>query len=124
MYHIVCIDDDKITRKWYDNVLLPQLNNVTWEIFGEDASSIPIFLTTAMNASLVLIDYNLDYTNASFCGTQLAQLLRCNGFLGRIVIYTASKEPIHFFTVVDLVLYKGETLTKITRKLMLELNKV
>ncbi len=127
MQHIVCIDDDKTIRKWYYSVLLPQLNNMglnsTCEIFGEDASSIPIFLKTAMNASLVIIDQHLDYANASFLGSDLAQSLRRDGFLGKSVIYTSSQEPITFFTNhgVDLVLHKGDALMEMARKVMIEL---
>ncbi len=97
-HFVVCIDDAKITRKWYDLVLLPQLNNISWEIFGQDASCIPRFLAAALNASLIIIDQNLDYAGASFKGTELAERLRRDGFTGRIVSYTstpASRRILH-----------------------------
>ena len=79
-----------------------------------------------MNATLVIIDQNLDYVDASMRGTDLAQRLRRDGFTGRIAIYTSSRQPVEFFTDkgVDLVLYKGEALMEITRKLVIELAKV
>ena len=125
-HFVVCIDDAKITRKWYDVVLLPQLNNISWEIFGEDASCIPAFLAAALNASLIIIDQNLDYADASFQGTELAQRLRRDGFTGCIASYTSSRQPVEFFTDkgVDLVLYKGDALLEITRRLIIELDKV
>ena len=125
-HYVVCIDDSRITRKWYDVVLLPQLTNISWQIFGEDASCIPAFVTAAMNASLVIIDQNLDFVDASVRGTDLAQRLRYNGFTGCIASYTSSRQPVEFFTDkgVDLVLYKGDALLEITRRLMIELGKV
>ena len=125
-HYVVCIDDSRITRKWYDVVLLPQLTNISWQIFGEDASCIPAFVTAAMNASLVIIDQNLDFVDASVRGTDLAQRLRYNGFTGCIANYTSSRQSVEFFTDkgVDLVLYKGDALLEITRRLMIELAKV
>ena len=125
-HNVVCIDDSKITRKWYDVVLLPQLPNISWQIFGESSSCIPAFVTAAMNASLVIIDQNLDFVDASFQGTDLAQRLRRDGFTGCIASYTSSRQPVEFFTDkgVDTVLYKGEALLEITHKLVIELDKV
>ena len=79
-----------------------------------------------MNASLVIIDQNLDFVDASVRGTDLAQRLRRDEFTGRIVSYTSSRQPVEFFTDngVDLVLYKGDALLEITHKLVIELDKV
>eukprot|EP00668_Euglena_longa_P010208 GGOE01012384.1.p1 GENE.GGOE01012384.1~~GGOE01012384.1.p1 ORF type:complete len:408 (-),score=109.15 GGOE01012384.1:1007-2155(-) len=72
------LDDSGIARRLLQHSLPRYFPGAVVNVLGETAEEVPLFIVSAVEADIVILDQHLDYASESFLGTSiLADLLQC-----------------------------------------------